>query len=193
MRGRAAPPHRGIYRVPPPPRELMEAYGRSVLNTRLGPQRLSTGIYHLPHRTHICPLGENYCLKFPSYDTRSSMLSRKFPELREHSIQELDDTDLNWLWKTKLVVLFSDSAAWYSPISSVLMGHAFSYLKVCWLLSWFYDGSRQHTTSYESGIIFQKRLFCCKIKLINCKIKLYIKLQFKNLISMCMWSSRRKS
>ena len=77
--------------------ELVEAYGKSVLNTRLGPQRLSTGIGHLPHRPHICLLGENYCLKFPIYDTRSAMLSRKFPELREHSIQELDDTDLNWL------------------------------------------------------------------------------------------------
>ena len=95
--------------------ELVEAYGKSVLNTRLGPQRLSTGIGHLPHRPHICLLGENYCLKFPSYDKRSAMLSRTFPELREHSIQELDDTDLNWLLKTKLVVLFSDSAAWYSP------------------------------------------------------------------------------
>ena len=71
--------------APPPPG--VEAYGRSVLNTRLGPQRLSTGIGHLPHRPHICPLGENFCLKFPSYDTRSDMLSGKFPELRGHSGQ----------------------------------------------------------------------------------------------------------
>ena len=35
--------------------ELVEAYERSVLNTRLGPQRLSTGIGHLlvPHRPHM--------------------------------------------------------------------------------------------------------------------------------------------
>ena len=33
------------------------------------------------------PLGENFCLKFPSYDTRSDMLSGKFPELRGHSGQ----------------------------------------------------------------------------------------------------------
>ena len=69
--------------------ELVEAYGRSVLNTRLGPQRLSTGINPLPHSPphwpHSCPLGENCCLKFPSYDTRSAMLSRKFLELR-HSM-----------------------------------------------------------------------------------------------------------
>ena len=69
--------------------ELVEAYGRSVLNTRLGPQRLSTGINSLPHSPphwpHSCPLGENRCLKFPSYDTRSAMLSRKFLELR-HSM-----------------------------------------------------------------------------------------------------------
>ena len=69
--------------------ELVEAYGRSVLNTRLGPQRLSTGINPLPHNPphwpHSCPLGENCCLKFPSYDTRSAMLSRKFLELR-HSM-----------------------------------------------------------------------------------------------------------
>ena len=60
----------------PKRQELVEAYGKSVLNTRLGPQRLSTGIGHLPHSPphwpHICPLGENYCLKFPSYDTRSA-------------------------------------------------------------------------------------------------------------------------
>ena len=69
--------------------ELVEAYGRSILNTRLGPQRLSTGINPLPHSPphwpHSCPLGENCCLKFPSYDTRSAMLSRKFLELR-HSM-----------------------------------------------------------------------------------------------------------
>ena len=36
--------------------------------------------------SHV-PLGENFCLKFPTYDTRSDMLSGKFPELRGHSGQ----------------------------------------------------------------------------------------------------------
>ena len=69
----------------PKRQELMEAYGRSILKYRA---RTTAAVYrvgHLPHSPQICPLGENYCLEFPSYDTRSAMLSRKFPELREHS------------------------------------------------------------------------------------------------------------
>ena len=60
---------------------------REVGTKYLEQQRLSTGIGHLPHRPHIYPLGEDFCLKFPSYDTRSDMLSRKFPELRGCSRQ----------------------------------------------------------------------------------------------------------
>ena len=93
--------------------ELVEAYGRSVLNTRLGPQPLSTWIGFLPHSY---TLGENYCLKFPSYDTRSTMLSRKFPELR-HSMQELDATDLN-------LAILRRGVRFIFP---VLVAHAFSY------------------------------------------------------------------